>query len=103
MKGHTLQSILQLLHLVISQSSSNNNNNCGALDTSGSGPPGGSADGLAVLAGAAVPSPAPAPSHLSSFSASAALQAGKKNCQKENHHWQQYHAWCSPLITPHAE
>ena len=36
---------------------------CAALDTSGSGPPGGSADGLAVLAGAAVPSPAPAPSH----------------------------------------
>ena len=32
---------------------------CAALDTSGSGPPGGSADGLAVLAGAAVPSPAP--------------------------------------------
>ena len=36
---------------------------CAALDTSVSGPPGGSADGLAVLAGAAVPAPAPAPSH----------------------------------------
>ena len=36
---------------------------CAALDTSGSGPPGGSADGLAVLAaGAAVPS-RPTPSH----------------------------------------
>ena len=43
----------------------------------------------------------PFASHLS-FSAPAALQAGKKNCQKENHHWQPV-PWCSPLITPHAE
>ena len=32
---------------------------CAVLDTSGSGPPRGNADGLAVLASAAVPSPAP--------------------------------------------